>query len=134
VKKRVYAVTIAFSLVLISFVIIAAQKPADPSRRCAKHLRDLGWQIVEQPIEIQEITVPVTFDEVYEGYNKIQKQGGFDLAEYAGKKLTRYTFEVKNFEGLKNIRANVLVYQGQVIGGDIMSVAIDGFMLPLVKH
>ena len=80
------------------------------------------------------VTVPAVFDDVYVNYNRLQNQAGFDLSEYAGKKLVRYTFEVKNFHDIEGVRINVLIYQGKVVGGDIMTIAIDGFMLPLTKR
>ena len=39
---------------------------------------------------------------------------------------------MKNYPGYENkdgvIRANILVYDGRVIGGDVCSVELDGFM------
>lgn len=132
-KKRVFICTVIFAVLIIAFVIIAAQAPVDAQSRAVKFVRDLGWQIGESPIEVQEVTVPAVFDDVYANYNKLQNQAGFDLSEYKGKKLVRYTFEVENFYDIEGVRINILVYQGKVVGGDIMTIAIDGFMLPLTK-
>ena len=61
--------------------------------------------------------------------NEIQKEQGLNLLKYKRKKLTRYTFEVKNYEGYDGrVLANVLVYRGKVVGGDICSADIDGFV------
>lgn len=132
-KRQVFISTIIFSALIIAFVIIAAQAPVDSESRAVKFVRGLGWQIDENPLEVQEVTLPSTFDPVYTNYNLLQNQAGFDLSEYAGKKLVRYTFEIKNFHDMQGVRANVLVYQGKIVGGDLMTVAIDGFMLPLTK-
>ena len=90
-----------------------------------------GWEVEEEPIEIKEIIIPTEFDDTYNAYNQIQKEQGFDLLEYAGERAKRWTYIVKNYEGYENkesIHINILVYDGIVIGGDVCSVELDGFM------
>ena len=73
--------------------------------------------------------MPDEFDKIFAAYNEIQKNQGLDLAKYKRKKLTRYTFEVTNYEGYdKKVFANVLVYRGNVVGGDICSADVEGFV------
>lgn len=90
-----------------------------------------GWEVEEEPIEIKEIIIPTEFDDTYTAYNQIQKEQGFDLLEYAGERAKRWTYIVKNYEGYENkecIHVNILVHDGIVIGGDVCSVELDGFM------
>lgn len=90
-----------------------------------------GWEVDEDPIEVQEVIIPAEFDETYTAYNEIQKAQGFDLTVYAGTRAKRWTYTVKNYTGYENkdcIHTNILVYEGLVIGGDICSVELDGFM------
>ncbi len=90
-----------------------------------------GWEIEEEPVEIKEIAIPTEFDDTYNAYNQIQKEQGFDLTEYAGKRAKRWTYVVKNYEGYENkecIYINILVHDEIVIGGDVCSVELDGFM------
>ena len=90
-----------------------------------------GWEVEEEPIEIKEIIIPTEFDDTYNAYNQIQKEQGFDLLEYAGERAKRWTYIVKNYEGYENkesIHINILVHDGIVIGGDVCSVELDGFM------
>ena len=62
-------------------------------------------------------------------YLTLQESQGFDLTQYAGKTIQRYTYAVKNFPGLQeNIWASLLLYQDQVIGGEVYSNQGDGFM------
>lgn len=89
-------------------------------------LRNMGYPAKARPDEAVRVTVPLEWDGVYENYNAIQREGGFDLRPYRGKNCTRYTYVMDD-----GLRGNVLVYNGAVIGGDICSVAVDGFMLPL---
>lgn len=132
-KKQVVISTIVFSALIVTLIVIAAQTPIDASRKTAQYVQRLGWVIDEKPLEKVGVDLPPEFDNVYKEYNKIQKLAGFDLTDYMGKSVMRYTFSVKNFEGVEGVRANVLVYRGKIIGGDIMTVAIDGFMIPLKK-
>ena len=78
------------------------------------------------------LIIPPEFDEVYEKYNAIQKEQGFDLTKYQGKRVKRWTYAIKNYPGYAAdsgcIHANLLVYEGQVIGGDVCSVELNGFM------
>ena len=62
--------------------------------------------------------------------HEIQKQQGFDLSRFRGKQVSRCSYEVLNYPGQKEyIRANLLIYNQEVIGGDICSIyAENGFM------
>lgn len=80
-----------------------------------------------------DFVMPENFDRVIMGYNEIQKRQGLDLSKYAGKKVTRYTYEIDGYEGYDGeVFVNLLVYRNRVIGCDISSGAPDGFVKPLV--
>ncbi|MBE6948257.1 MAG: DUF4830 domain-containing protein [Ruminococcaceae bacterium] len=92
-------------------------------------LTSLGWEVSEEPIEEQVITIPKEFDDVYTQYNEIQLSQGFDLTEYAGLEATRYTYEVKNHpDTTGKVVADIIVYRNRIIAGDIQSTVMDGFM------
>ena len=94
-------------------------------------ISQFGWEVDENPIEIKEVIIPTEFDDIYNAYNEIQKAQGFDLTVYAGMRVKRWTYKVKNYKGYENkdcIHANILVYDGLVVGGDVCSVELDGFM------
>lgn len=95
-------------------------------------LKALGWEVSDEPIEEQIITIPKEFDDVYTQYNDFQKSQGFDLTEYAGLEATRYTYEVKNHpDTTEKVVADIIVYRNKIIAGDIQSTAMDGFMAGL---
>ncbi len=96
-----------------------------------KFISQFGWEVDEEPVEVKEVIIPTELSDVYIAYNDIQKKQGFDLTAFAEKRVKCWTYNVKNYEGYENqdcIHANILVYDGKVIGGDICSVRIDGFM------
>ena len=79
-----------------------------------------------------DVELPRIFDAVYAKYNDVQKQQGLDLSKYKRKKVTRYTYEVTNYDGYEGtVYANVIVYRGRVVGGDLCSAAPDGFVCTL---
>lgn len=94
-----------------------------------KFLEQFGWSVAAEPLESEEVLIPSEFDKVFAGYNEIQKSQGLDLGKYKKKKLTRYTYEVTNYEGYEGkVLANILVYRNKVVGGDICSADSDGFL------
>ncbi len=93
------------------------------------YLRALGWEVSEEPLEEQAITIPRDFSRVYSDYNDIQLSQGFDLKRYAGLDATRYTYEVKNHPDTRDrVVADIIVYRGEVIAADVQSLALGGFM------
>ena len=91
-----------------------------------------GWTADPASEQVQVIRIPEAFPPVYEDYNELQLQQGYDLHDYAGRDCDLYTYEVTNWpdEG-QNVLANLYVYRGRVIGGDIHSTNLDGFMIGL---
>ena len=95
----------------------------------AAFLAQFGWSVNTSSVEKKEVTLPSEFDKVFAGYNEIQRAQGLDLSKYKNKKITRYTFEVSNYNGYDGkVLANVLVYRNKVIGGDICSADVTGFV------
>ena len=52
-----------------------------------------------------------------------------DLSKYKGKEVTRYTFAVTNYPNYKGtVMANVILWRNRVIGGDLCSSDVTGFI------
>lgn len=97
-------------------------------------LSQFGWKVKPEVVENVEITVPSTFDKIFVGYNEIQKNQGLDLSKYKNKKVMRYTYEVTNYEGYNGtVYATVLIYRNKVIGGDVCSADVKGFIHGFIK-
>lgn len=114
----------------------AASQNFDASTNAGRtdFLKSYGWTVEAKPLESVEFTIPETFDKVYNNYNVLQKTQGFDLSLYKGKTVRRWTYKVTNYPGRADMRANVIVFDGKVIGGDVSSVAINGFMQGFSKN
>ena len=141
--KKVFGVLFALvsvSLVVVFFVNsqekIAVKRVSLHSAETADDrlafISELGWIVDEEPIEIRQIAIPQEFDEVYDNYNEIQLSQGYDLTEYAGRSAKRWTYVIRNYPDVSAdedyIRINLLVCDGKIIGGDVCSIRLDGFM------
>lgn len=92
-------------------------------------LNAYGWEIREEPIATQELLIPAEMDESYTDYLSLQTKQGFDLSKYAGKRVKRYTYEVTNHpSGESGVQANLLLYKHTVVGGEVLSPELDGFL------
>ena len=92
-------------------------------------ISQFGWEVDATPIEEVEVTVPAEFDKVYLGYNEMQKEQGLNLAKYKGKTVTRYTYNVTNYPDYEDtVYISLLVYKDKVIGGDVCSADVNGFV------
>ena len=92
-------------------------------------LSQFGWTVDGATAQSAKVTIPDEFDKVFASYNEIQKSQGLDLSKFKRKELTRYTVEVTNYKGYEGtVYANVLVYRNKVVGGDICSADVAGFV------
>ncbi len=92
-------------------------------------LSQFGWEVDATGAKTVKVTLPATFDKVFAGYNELQKRQGLDLSKYRDKEVIRYTFPVTNYQGYEGtVYANVLVYRNRVIGGDLCSADVTGFV------
>lgn len=92
-------------------------------------IAQFGWEVSEEPLETVEVTVPETFDTVYLGYNEMQKEQGLNLAKYKGKTVTRYTYKVTNYPEYEGtVYLSLLVYKNKIVGGDVCSADVNGFV------
>ena len=92
-------------------------------------LSQFGWQVDASPVEVKTVTIPSEFDKVFAAYNELQKEQGLNLLKYKSKDVTRYTFSITNYADYNGtVYANVLVYRNKVIGGDVCSADVSGFI------
>jgi len=92
-------------------------------------LKQYNWTVNPEPVESVEIVIPKDFDAVYTKYNDVQKAQALNLEKYKNKAVKRYTYEVWGYPGYKGkVYANLLVYNDKIIGGDICSAELNGFV------
>ena len=86
------------------------------------YLIGLGWQVSPQPIATEELLIPQEFDDSYRDYLKLQEDQGFDLTQYRGKRVKRYTYQLTNYPTQDEpVQISLLIYKNRVVGGQIQS-------------
>lgn len=96
-------------------------------------LSDCGWDVKEEPLAVEELRIPDEFDESYQAYLDLQSEQGFDLTQYCGARVKRYAYEITNYpSGETGVQVGILIYKDKVIGGEVLSPALDGFIHGLI--
>ena len=95
------------------------------------YLSECGWTVESPALKEETVRIPKEFSPVFEDYNRLQKEQGFDLSRLCGKEVTLYTYKVVGSKLGDNVLAMLYVYNGNVVGGDVHSTALDGFMCGL---
>lgn len=140
-KKTAVLVVVLAALVLIGIVMLVNVftgmnnareiiNVRNESSRVA-YLSQNGWVVETPALNAEKVVIPRTFSEVFDSYNDLQVQQGFDLSQYCGTEVDVYTYKVTNYDGDDYVVAQMYVYHGTVIGGDVHSTALDGFMTGL---
>jgi hypothetical protein len=137
-RKSLSLIILVLGMLLCGLIVLISGLGGEDGPRYGKaeteedriaFIGSFGWKIDEESGEAEEVTIPRDFDEVYMHYNLIQKAQGLDLQDYRGCKVTRYTYRITNYPtGEEGVLINLLIYDGKVIGGDVMSPRLDGFM------
>lgn len=140
-KKFVFLVTIILIAVVVGVTFTNARLAKQANQRAVPsyivetnqqridYLQSFGWKVSSEACEIVEVAIPAKFDDVYNNYNELQKEQGFNLENYKGKRAKRYTYAISNYPSdTSNIRANMIVYNNKIIAGDVCSIKLDGFM------
>ncbi|MBQ7638221.1 MAG: DUF4830 domain-containing protein [Clostridia bacterium] len=129
--------SIKAAILAVSAVIIAVSSCGNSYRAHSaddvrKFLSERGVEVVGDCSE-KTVTIPAEFGEVYERYNELQKQSGFDLSPFRSKEATVYTFTISAVNGQPSdlSEAHVMVCDNIVVGGDLASPALNGEMHPL---
>ncbi|MBQ9493313.1 MAG: DUF4830 domain-containing protein [Oscillibacter sp.] len=98
------------------------------------YLRELGWEVEEEPVETYEFLLPETLTEPYLSYNALQLPQGFDLGPYCGRNVSRYTYAVTNHPDRdRGVQANLYLCDGVPVAGDIFCPGANGFQEALVQ-
>ena len=129
-KKRIFillCVIVSVFLILIQFFSVKADYiDVSTNQKRVAYINSLGVELESDEYSKKDTVIPIEFGDVYQKYNVLQKQAGFDLSGYKGKNVTIYTYNCDTYKVV-----NLIVCKGRLIGGDICDLQIDGQMLPL---
>ena len=145
-SKRQFFSIVACLVVLVAVLITAAVWPsseeasptvasvaASNEEERLSFLRSLGYEVEEPYVEVSEVLIPDEFDEVFQKYNEVQQSANMDLEPYHGKRVKCWTYTVLNYPGEEGVLAHLYIYKDKIVGGDVSSTALDGFMHGLTK-
>ena len=136
--KKIALILGAVAAVILALILLfggdhtqtTAAAPVSNNEHRVQFLESLGWEVAASPAESGQVRIPETATEVFDRYNQLQKQQGYDLSTYAGKNVMRYVYKVENFpDATEPVYATVLVYKNQIIGGDITDTSAGGKVL-----
>ena len=115
-------------LILSAALLLLAVMP-NPSaeKTCRAFLSKQGFEIAEN-FSAEEVILPRENDPAWKSYLHLQRENGFSMEAYCGSTVLKLTFTILNYPEEDTIYANLYWSDGQIIGGDIMSPAVDGFM------
>lgn len=134
-NKR-YAV---FALIIIAIILTAlvftigntsdGSNKIDTNEDRLAFIESLGYEVSNEPVSEKKVIIPTEFSKTYSDYNDLQIAQGYDLSKYKGVEVTIFTYKVKNYTDYNGeVLLELYINDGEVIGGDIHSAALDGFI------
>lgn len=100
-----------------------------------KFLKNPGWEIDTSTEEFHSITIPESFDGIMAEYNRMQREQGFDMEAYCGKRCEQYSYLLTNYPDCgDSVIITIYIIDGKVIAGDIHTAALDGFMHGIIRE
>ena len=129
-KKRLLVIFCAVILLLVLagqfFSVRANDIDVSTNAKRVEYINTLGIILKNDNYTEKSVVIPRNFSEVYNKYNVLKREAGFDLLGYRGKQVMIYTYVIDQ----ENV-VNLMVYKNKLIGGDIASLKIDGGMSAL---
>ncbi len=141
------AVILAATAVLASVVIMSSRTKILTTHAIAEQTKDInydkikdeedriaflkqfGWEIDGEALDSVTMKLPVEFDRIMSDYNDLQKTQGLDQNKYKGHEVERFTYKITNYPDYDGtVYGNIIVYRNRVIGGDVCSSDIAGFI------
>ena len=134
-NKRSLFLSLVAVVILLTVILSTAVKDGgivlDSEEKRRNYVASLKITLSDEPPVVQNIVIPSEFSEVYERYNELQKEAGFDLWEYRGEYAVQYSYVATGFAD-DTVKVNLILYKERLIGGDVSSTRLDGFMTGLV--
>ena len=128
---KIVAVAIVVLLVLLLIVhfLPVGEKNAESQEDRLAFLASLGWQADPDSEEANQVVIPDCSEGAMAYYNALMQKGGWDLSDYEGKSVGQYQYRLTNYPDCEQtVWVTLYVCRGRVIGGDIHTASLDGFM------
>jgi len=154
-RRNIAAALVVLGLVLCVVVAVTARGREDPGYVPAPYaptassstkaetntdrvdfLKSCGWEVAPEPVEYQEVLLPEVFSGIFLTYNEMQRRQGYDLLPLRGQRVQRFAYAILNHpsDGSGNARVNLLVHNGEIIGGDVLTTNYGGELFGLKRE
>lgn len=141
-KKTAVLIILGVAVLLAILIFASAHSSGNGSggkigsaEDAAGFLESLGWTVDTATAEEKDVIIPNEFSDIYQQYNKLQQAQGYDLSNFRGMQVTIYSFSIQNYPDYSGkVVADVYVHNKKVVGGDIHSIELDGFMHGLCRN
>ena len=132
-RKKAFRLVLTAAVLVLALLLLTAwrggEKNADSADARLSFIHELGWELTNAPEKRQDVKIPDCSEGSMADYNALMQAEGYDLAPYAGKTVQQYSYEIANYPGYTQTGYLTLyVSEGRVIGGDIHTAALNGFM------
>lgn len=129
-KKKLFVVfcvvCVVFFMLVYFFSVDAAGTELPTNEKRVEYIKTLDVTLISDDCTSKTVVIPREFSAVYNKYNALQKQAGYDLARFKGKEVTVYTYNCED-----NKAVNLIIFKDKLIGGDIAETSLGGSMTAL---
>lgn len=128
--KRYITITLgaAVLLALLAVLRLCLSEKLETAEDRTAYLASLGWRCDAASEQYRAVRLPEDFTGVMADYAAMQRADGFSMEKYAGKVCSQYVYTLTEHPGSLTVYAVLYIYKGRVIGGDIHTAALDGYM------
>lgn len=135
-KQRKKARLVLLGAILLLLALTALPRLAGSGPKNAENAQDrleflasLGWEAEADSEETRPVTIPDCSEGAMASYNELMKRGGYDLSAYQGQRVDLFQYRLLNYPGTEEtVYVTLYVSDGRVIGGDIHTASLEGFM------
>lgn len=140
-KKAALAVVLLGIVLLLGLLLPTGQsgkaalpqQPLTDNAARLAYLRELGWEVAEEPLTTLQFLLPQELTGDHAAYNALQRTQGFDLEPCCGKQVIRYTYAVTNYPGQPDgVQLNLYLCEDLPVAGDVVCTGAEGFQDTLV--
>lgn len=112
---------------VLSFMLAIARSPKTPEAVMRATLRKMDLSPAGEVVS-EWVELPPADDKTWAPYIKMQAENGYDMRPHCGKTVQKLSCPVivKGQDGTAEV--HLFLKDEQVIGGDVMTVALDGYM------
>ena len=135
---RKWMLILMAAAILVLGIVLSVQRkneiPASSTAERMAYAKRLGYSVNEYTETAKSVVIPQEFGSVYTQYNKLQLAAGFDLQKYKGREAVIYEYELYEYAECEDtVYIHFIVIDGVLVGGDICSARLNGFMHGLTK-